>query len=517
MWCHLKISLKIIAQEITKGDVQIISTRKSNPDAMRLDHLRLWNKDETVEASACYIIDGGYIRHDLALPAGTALIVLGKCNQGIFSDLDADILLWQTNRKEMSFKDQFNTISEIFKYYQEIDNKIRDCLLANETLQNIIALGESMFHNMILLLDSSFSLLFETRKNNPLDWDHSGSPQVPTLPAETVEQIRINPEYRERKKNQGIFYISNEVLNCNTLFIQIQRDQLVFYIALLETEHPITNGHKQLLSAFSEYIFLSLRSRRFSNTKTMQFEYFISKLLINEKVEHSEITRQLFSKQWKTSDHYVCFILELNLWNRNDIDPYTICKMVENRFLGTFSFYYDDRTVCITNLNQSGINRSVFLQMLAPYVRDQLFHVGVSFEFSDFISLNHFYRQALAALDLGKKKNPDEWIYKFEKYALDYFIKYGTSKMDPRHLCSPDLLTLAQYDKENNTDLLHTLEMYLSYGLNATQTATELFIHRNTLYQRISKIESMIQGKLNNPSTRLYMQLSFTFMDFSGN
>ena len=161
------------------------------------------------------------------------------------------------------------------------------------------------------------------------------------------------------------------------------------------------------------------------------------------------------------------------------------------------------------------MTRDVFLQLLAPYVRDQLFHVGVSFEFSDFSALAHYYHQALAATEFGKRNHPDEWIYRFEKYALEYFTLYGISKMEPRHLCHPDLIFLAQYDKENNTDLLHTLEVYLTCGLNATETAAELFIHRNTLYQRVTRIEHHIQSKLSNPTTRLYMQISFSFMDFS--
>lgn len=511
----MKLSLKLVAQEITKGDVQIIRSRKNEPDLMRLDHLLLWSKAESPDLSACYVIDAAMVKADLLFPPGIALIVLGNCNPAYFSDLDADVLLWSISRREMKFTDQFNQLSLIFRYYQEMERLITDNLVNSGTLQELISFGEAMFHNMILLLDASFALLFESRKNNPLDWDNVSFLQGPSLPTETIEQILINSEYKVRSENHGLFFISNEVLNCNTLFIQIQRDQLTFYVAVLETEQTITNAHRQLLTAFAEYIFLSLRNRRFSSTKTMQFEYFLERMLINEKVEQSEINRQLQILHWKIHDRYLCCVLEENLWDKNTMDPFAICRMIDSRFPGSYSFYYNDRIICITNLTQSDLSRPVFLQMLAPYVRDQLFHVGVSFEFNDFAALVHFYHQALAAMDLGKRKHPDEWIYRFEKYALDYFTLYGISRMEPRYLCHPDLITLAQYDKENNTDLLRTLQVYLSCGQNATETATELFIHRNTLYQRLTKIESMIQGKLSNATSRLYMQISFSFMDFS--
>lgn len=511
----MKISLKMIMQQITKGNVHIASTCKKDPDVIRLEKLMLWTKAENTDPSACYVIDAMRIKQDFICPSGIALIVLGNCNDDIFRDADADVMIWTVNRREISFRDQFNNLSVIFHYYAEFEQRIMERLVNNGTLQELISLGESMFHNMILLLDASFCLLFESRKNNPLDWDQTGFPQVPSLPAETVELIRVSPEFRRRSQNNGIFLVTNDVLNCNTLFIQIQRENLVFYIAILETEQKLTLAHAQMVIKFAEYIYLSLRNRRFSNTKTMQFEYFLERMLVNEKVERSELNRQLQSLQWKNSDHYICFVLELNLWNKNDIDPYTICKMVESRFPGSFSFYHEDRIICLSNLTISHMTRDVFLQLLAPYVRDQLFHVGVSFEFSDFSALAHYYHQALAATEFGKRNHPDEWIYRFEKYALEYFTLYGISKMEPRHLCHPDLIFLAQYDKENNTDLLHTLEVYLTCGLNATETAAELFIHRNTLYQRVTRIEHLIQSKLSNPTTRLYMQISFSFMDFS--
>lgn len=511
----MKISFKLIAQEIRRGNVQIVCARKDEPDALRLRNLMLWSKPESPDPSVCYVADAQQIKPDFLCPPGIALIVLGSCDESVFRDSDADIMLWSVSRREMTFRDQFNHLSSIFLHYNELEQELNQCLINSGAPEELISLGEKMFHNTILLLDASFSLMLASRNSNPLEWDHIRFSQSPSLPADTVEQICISQEFREREKNQGAFRISNEILNCNTLFMQIQRDHHVFYAAIVETEAPITQAHQQMLSVFSDYLFLSLRNRRFSSTKSMEFEYFLTRMLISDQIDISEFSRQLHSQQWKSDDRYICFVLDLNFWNRNDIDLYTICRMVEKRFLGSVAFYHEDRIVCLMNLTQAQLTRDILLQLLATYVRDQLFHVGVSYELSDFPSLPHYYRQALAALEFGGRKHPDEWIYRFEKYALDYFTHYGISKMEPRHLCSPDLIALCGYDRENNTDLLHTLKVYLNRGQNATETAAELYIHRNTLYQRLSKIESLIHGKLENPDTRLYMQLSFSFMDFS--
>lgn len=69
------------------------------------------------------------------------------------------------------------------------------------------------------------------------------------------------------------------------------------------------------------------------------------------------------------------------------------------------------------------------------------------------------------------------------------------------------------YDSKNETELLITLREYLTTGLNATATAKHLFIHRNTLYQRLDKINQIIGADLNDPDTRLFMLMSYSFVD----
>lgn len=483
---------------------------------MRLNKLMLWTKLDTYDENTCYIVDAVASRAELQLPSGVAVIILGSCDESLFRDVNADILVWNINRREMNFREQVNMLSSIFFSYQRWERDMMKLLVDNAPLPDLITLGEQEFHNNLLVLDSSFSLLFESKRVNPLDWEHSGANRISTLPSETIEYIRISPEYRQRARNHGLFHVSNDVLNCNSLFIQIQRGNLLFYLALLETDSPLTEAHGQMLTAFAEFMYLSLRNRRFTDNRSAQFTHFMERVLANEKVEKSEFMRQLAPQNWQIDDSYLCFALELNFWNKNDIDPYSISRTVDERLPGCFSFYYNERIVCLANLTRAQLDRNLYLELLATFVRDQLFHVGVSYDFTPFYDVVYCYQQAIASLRLGRNKHPNVWLYRFEKYALDYFIQNGLSKIDARHLCHPDLITLAQYDKEHNTDYLQTLRVYLSCGMNITDASAELYIHRNTLYQRISKIEQLIHSQLSRPRNRLYMQLSYSFMDFPG-
>jgi len=50
---------------------------------------------------------------------------------------------------------------------------------------------------------------------------------------------------------------------------------------------------------------------------------------------------------------------------------------------------------------------------------------------------------------------------------------------------------LAEHDTHHSTGLIGTLETYLDTGCNAQQAAERLYLHRNTLAQRLAKIESL--------------------------
>jgi sugar diacid utilization regulator len=67
---------------------------------------------------------------------------------------------------------------------------------------------------------------------------------------------------------------------------------------------------------------------------------------------------------------------------------------------------------------------------------------------------------------------------------------------------------IEKYDRENESDLFHTLTVFLAQSGDISRTAEHLFIHQNTLRQRIKKIESILGMELNNYSTLVNLMLS---------
>ena len=55
---------------------------------------------------------------------------------------------------------------------------------------------------------------------------------------------------------------------------------------------------------------------------------------------------------------------------------------------------------------------------------------------------------------------------------------------------------------------MKTLEAYVQNNCNAATAAGVLYIHRNTFYQRMSKIRGLVNLNLDDPNVRLYLLIS---------
>ncbi len=77
---------------------------------------------------------------------------------------------------------------------------------------------------------------------------------------------------------------------------------------------------------------------------------------------------------------------------------------------------------------------------------------------------------------------------------------------------NPYVLALRRLRDEQQTDLLHTLEVYLDAGGNGVQTAELLTIHRSTLNYRLARIEEISGAKLSDPLVRTNLQIALKLL-----
>ena len=126
-------------------------------------------------------------------------------------------------------------------------------------------------------------------------------------------------------------------------------------------------------------------------------------------------------------------------------------------------------------------------------------------EFSDSI------QEALQILDIMQiiqKKNDVKHI---NDVILSMIVK--NLKQDKYFVRLYDIciLPLIEMDKAEKFDLLKSLITYFDCGKNISLAANELFLHRNTMKNRLDKIEDLLSKKLDDPFDCLELQLALHY------
>ena len=131
------------------------------------------------------------------------------------------------------------------------------------------------------------------------------------------------------------------------------------------------------------------------------------------------------------------------------------------------------------------------------------------------------YQQTRSALHLAMKLAPDKRVIRWEKYQLYQIIELCHLQGQDFHqnnlayLCSPRYISLLNHDRKNKDNLCEILKVYLENDCNASQTAKELYLHRNTLINKLDKIESILEGQLSDCSLRFSLYLSVLVAEYT--
>ncbi|KXF48492.1 hypothetical protein AXA44_28820 [Rhodococcus sp. SC4] len=101
-------------------------------------------------------------------------------------------------------------------------------------------------------------------------------------------------------------------------------------------------------------------------------------------------------------------------------------------------------------------------------------------------------------------------VHRIQDLATALLIASIEAGMPLRDLAAEALAPLLEYDRKNGTSLVTTLRCYLAEDCAPAATATALFVHRNTLRNRLRLIEELTGRDIDSPSSRTHFWLATT-------
>jgi GAF domain-containing protein len=122
--------------------------------------------------------------------------------------------------------------------------------------------------------------------------------------------------------------------------------------------------------------------------------------------------------------------------------------------------------------------------------------IGISNSCQGAASLARGFEEATSAAQVGSLLRGTAGVFSYEDLGSYRYVLGAEGMVRDRY--QDRLQRLVEYERRRGTDLLGTLEIYLEHQGNIAQTARKLYLHPNTLRQRLVRIERVGGLDLDN-------------------
>lgn len=284
----------------------------------------------------------------------------------------------------------------------------------------------------------------------------------------------------------------------------LQNRKLIGVIYIHSSE--LTDYIKMTLSRLSDFMVMDIMRKM----SAVLLENKKKILLVNDAVRHglTENVISVFSGyDFYFREYTACLLLESDTQtgDTSDVILYDLYKKITALLFGKNAFICPDGnlfTLFISEKTAAKVEKTV--TVLSDYLkRSGNSRLGVS-NISREEGINRLNQQAKTALDILIKKKASG-VMMFSKAGLErLFVRHD--KQELREFARDVLSELLDNDPRHQV-LLETLKTYIHNACSVNNTAKEMGIHTNTLYQRLRKIESMTAMNLSDPDDFLIISL----------
>lgn len=197
-------------------------------------------------------------------------------------------------------------------------------------------------------------------------------------------------------------------------------------------------------------------------------------------------------------------IIEQVIYNHNKKYLYAIQGDAFFIMVGIDKNHYKTDTILMEDINfiAENIRKAVSMRIKSLTVS-----IGIGEICSDLKDFRKVIFQAQKALEISKGCGNKNCITKYKDLGIYRLFLQANTQDEIRGLYDETLSKLKEYDDKNSTNLMETLVVYMEQSRNLGKTAEALYVHRNTMKYRISRIEELLECNLKDDKTAFNIML----------
>ena len=273
---------------------------------------------------------------------------------------------------------------------------------------------------------------------------------------------------------------------------------------LLIAHGPATASYSGGCIASSQIKFLIRASDEQMNREQFFLRY------ITGAISEEEYLHRVKQFRVSQSSPYGLLLISIDRFASTDFRTILQQLFVESS-MDTCLMINDKQFALIRHLSKTTDTQN-YLQQTAPIVADTLsseamvsFRIAYSSVAKSLSDLPRIYREASLAMEAGKLVFPERHIYAYHTLGIGKLI-YQL----PLPLCESfahDIFgeTLPKLDEE----LLSTVNRFFKNSLNISETARQLYLHRNTLVYRLERVQKLTGLDIRNFEDALTFRIAW--------
>jgi hypothetical protein len=508
----MNLNLQILKTDLS--DIVLAAHILDRPLERRLAFPVIYNGEEQPSDDRLYLTNASDLPLTIDLAWRPSFLCIGTPADRYVRD-ECNILILA---EDLSIKNLLARTSELFHFYNTWELEMRQANIRNLPLTALGELAEPVFGNPVALHDRSLKYIF-----------HIVNPDKYSLP----DNYRVYKEnaYMELDDVNTLKYEDNELIKA-----AVKKEPAIYpgenygyrslytniflsgkYVARLlvdEISRKFTDRDMALITVLGEAVKESLQLKNILNQWYPRgLDEILVRLLEHQFVDEDELKSVLAENGWALQDTYVCLSIVPSELDTAGKTLFSLMDRLSALVPGNCRCLHNDTIICLFNLSAVKLDREAVRARMLPYLRDSFLKAGMSAAFCDFKNIYYCYQQSLIALRLGEKHRQDYWYYDFDDYALDYIIENSKPALGPESFCPEGLLRLLRYDREEGTDYMKILRVYLENNMSAVQTQKILYMHCNTFYFKLNRIREILDMNLEEFNIRLRLVMAFRFLD----
>lgn len=404
-----------------------------------------------------------------------------------------------------------------FELGYSLSRNLTQAMLQGKGLQDFAEiLGESL-HGQILIENQHFEPLAKFGNHPGMD-DYMS---VRHVLEEGNKIVEVNTTVERELKDKTFKLLTTPI---------IIRNQIFGFITLASNLKN-DNFHKDLLERVATVAALHMQNERVAiETEQRMNGELLEQLLNNKEMDTGEIYNRFSYLRYNLKEPHYIIHIEINERKINEKGSvnYDFYLKIRNQLTNLFyqNQHKSSPPLLLTKLNtvQALISKEYIEseritikdfgeQLLRGIGNKELqIYIGISNETQHLSDYSKHAEEAKKAVELAKARTSNSRVILTSELGhLSLFLN-ARAPEELEKFANEKLISIIEYDKKKNSELLLTLFYYSQNEFNLHKTAREMSISISGMRYRIQKIEDLLSMDLSNSNCRFEIQLSLQIL-----